>query len=115
MWGFRSRSSATALVVTDAGDVAHDHFPLLAGFARPAPRWRPPHYRPRRMTPAVRRAIAGVALALAAAPSALAQAPNLPVDESVREQSCKSLQGGTAGMPDQAPAGPVSGIPTTWP
>src|SRR5205823_6026715 len=67
------------------------------------------------MTPAVRRAIAVVALALTAAPSALAQAPNLPIDESVREQSCKSLQGGTAGMPDQALAGPVAGIPPTWP
>ena len=67
------------------------------------------------MTSAVRRAIAGVALAVAAAPSSLAQAPNLPVDESVREQSCKSLQGGSAGMPDQAPAEPVAGIPPTWP
>jgi hypothetical protein len=67
------------------------------------------------MTSAVRRAIATVALVLAAVPPALAQAPDLPVDESVREQSCKSLQGGTAGVPDQAPAGPVGGIPATWP
>ena len=62
------------------------------------------------MTPAVRRAIWAVALAVATAPSAAAQAPNLPVDESVREQSCKSLQGGTAGMPGgEMPSGTVPG------
>src|SRR3954469_4948460 len=66
------------------------------------------------MTSDVRRAIAALALARPAAPSAPAQSPNLPIDESVREQSCKSLQGGTAGTPDQAPSGPVSGIPPTW-
>src|SRR3954454_15799788 len=67
------------------------------------------------MTPALRRAIAATAVATAVASTAQAQAPDLPVDESVREQSCKSLQGGTAGMPDQAPAGPIGGIPATWP
>src|SRR3954452_6833870 len=67
------------------------------------------------MTPALRRAIAATAVATAVASAAQAQAPDLPVDESVREQSCKSLQGGTAGMPDQAPAGPIGGIPATWP
>src|SRR3954447_5267838 len=63
----------------------------------------------------MRRAIGAVAIVLAAATGARAQSPDLPVDESVREQSCKSLQGGTAGMPDQAPAGPIGGIPATWP
>jgi hypothetical protein len=63
----------------------------------------------------MKRAIACVALALAAAPPARGQAPDLPVDESVREQSCKSLQGGSAGTPDQAPAGPVAPIPPSWP
>src|SRR3954447_19120898 len=62
----------------------------------------------------MRRAIGAVAIVLAAATGARAQSPDLPVDESVREQSCKSLQGGTAGMPDQAPAGPIGGIPATW-
>ena len=66
------------------------------------------------MPAAVYRAIAGVVIALAAAPAALAQAPDLPIDESVREQSCKSLQGGSAGLPDQAPAEPAGGIPVTW-
>src|SRR5437762_2217529 len=32
MCGFRSRSSGTALVVTDGGDDAHEYFPLLAEF-----------------------------------------------------------------------------------
>src|SRR3954468_19841696 len=67
------------------------------------------------MTPALRRAIAATAVATAVAATAQAQAPDLPVDESVREQSCKSLQGGSAGLPDQAPAGPIGGIPATWP
>src|SRR4051794_25681127 len=63
----------------------------------------------------MRRAIGAVAIVLAAATGARAQAPDLPIDESVREQSCKSLQGGTAGVPDQAPAGPLGAIPATWP
>src|SRR3954451_8315377 len=63
----------------------------------------------------MRRAIGAVAIVLAAATGARAQAPDLPIDESVREQSCKSLQGGTAGVPDQAPAGPLGGIPATRP
>ena len=61
------------------------------------------------MTPAVRRAIWAVALAVATAPSAAAQAPNLPVDESVREQSCKSLQGGhVQGAGHNLPPSPFS-------
>src|SRR3954463_9645694 len=63
----------------------------------------------------MRRAIGAVAIVLAAATGARAQAPDLPIDESVREQSCKSLQGGTAGVPDQAPAGPLGGIPASGP
>src|SRR4051794_5069689 len=116
MWGFRSRSSGTALVVTDEGDGTHEHFPLLAEF----PDRRPEDGRRTivrdRMTRVARRAIAAVAVALAVAPSAFAQAPDLPIDESVREQSCKSLQGGTAGMPEQVSAGSIAGtIPPTWP
>src|SRR3954453_6145408 len=63
----------------------------------------------------MRRSIGAVAIVLAAATGARAQAPDLPIDESVREQSCKSLQGGTAGVPDQAPAGPLGGTPATGP
>ena len=38
-----------------------------------------------------------------------------PVEEGLREQSCKALQGGTAGLPDQVPAEGGAGIPPTWP
>ena len=55
-------------------------------------------------------------LMLALAPAALAQTqgPEGPVDEGVREQSCRSLQGGTAGVPERTPAEPGAGIPPTW-
>jgi hypothetical protein len=52
------------------------------------------------------RGVAGLAvaaLALAASTSAPAQYAG-PVEEGVREQSCRSLQASSAGFPDQAPA-----------
>ena len=58
-------------------------------------------------------ATAVVVLALAV-PAAHAQDPAEIVQEGVVEQSCRSLQGGTAGVPDQAPADPGAGIPATW-
>ena len=54
-------------------------------------------------------------LCLALAGTALAQSPADPVEEGAREQSCRSLQGGTAGAPDQVPAEPGLGVPPTWP
>ena len=56
-----------------------------------------------------------LALVLAGAPAAAAQSPGDLIDEGLREQSCRSLQGGTAGAPDQAPAEPGAGVPVTWP
>jgi hypothetical protein len=58
-------------------------------------------------------AVLACALPLAAA----AQDAATPIDEAVREQSCKSLQGGTAGAPDQVPAEPPGPgtVPATWP
>lgn len=53
-------------------------------------------------------AVAGLALAGAAAP-AHAQDPSNPVEEGVREQSCRSLAASSGGLPDQAPAEGDSG------
>src|SRR3954447_6201763 len=110
MWGFRSRTGCTALSETDADDDVTEDLSLLAEFADR--RRRQPQ--PLSCPTAMRRALTCVAVALAVTATARAQAPSLPVDESVREQSCKSLQGGSAGTPDQAPAGPIGGIPATW-
>jgi hypothetical protein len=63
----------------------------------------------------VRAAIAVPVVALVLAPVALAQDPGDPVEEGVIEQSCRALQGGTAGAPDQVPAEPAGGIPPSWP
>src|SRR4051794_32349660 len=60
-------------------------------------------------------ATAALALALAPAGSAQTQPPDEPVGEGVREQSCRSLQGGTAGVPERTAAEPGAGIPPTWP
>jgi hypothetical protein len=53
--------------------------------------------------------------ALALAPAALAQ--DLPdvVQEGLVEQSCRTLQGGTGGMPDHVPFEGGAGVPPTWP
>jgi hypothetical protein len=57
-------------------------------------------------------AIAAIGLALAS--PAFAQDPGAPLEEGLREQSCRSLQGGTAGAPDHVPAEPGAGLPPTW-
>ena len=59
-------------------------------------------------------ATAALALALAPAGAAQTQPPDEPVGEGVREQSCRSLQGGTAGVPERTAAEPGAGIPPTW-
>ncbi len=57
----------------------------------------------------------GVLAAVAALASpALAHAQG-PVDEGAVEQSCKALQGGSAGAPDEVAAEAGPGIPATWP
>jgi hypothetical protein len=58
-----------------------------------------------------RRAVAAVALALVlgAEPAAAG-----PIDEGIREQSCKQLAASTVGFPDQAPEEPGAGLPATW-
>jgi hypothetical protein len=60
-------------------------------------------------------AATGAVLALALAPVALGQDPGDPVEEGAVEQSCKSLQGGTAGAPDQVPADAGGELPASWP
>jgi hypothetical protein len=55
------------------------------------------------------------ALVLMLAPTAHAQDPGQVVSEGIREQSCRSLQGGTAGIPERTAAEPGAGIPPTWP
>ena len=59
-----------------------------------------------------RRAVAAVALALV---QGVAPAAAGPVDEGIREQSCKELAASTVGFPDQAPEEPGAGLPATWP
>jgi hypothetical protein len=59
-------------------------------------------------------AAAAAALALGLAPAAGAQGLGDPVEEGLREQSCRALAGGTAGAPDQAPAESRGGIPSMW-
>ena len=64
------------------------------------------------------RASAGAAVAafaLALAPVAAAQDPGGPAGEGAAEQSCRALVGGTAGLPDQAPAEPAGELPQSWP
>src|SRR5581483_9092926 len=58
--------------------------------------------------------VAALAFALALAPDALAQDLSQPIEEGVREQSCKALTGGTAGVPDQAPAETGAEFPSSW-
>ena len=50
-------------------------------------------------------AAAAAAITFALAPVAPAQDPSEPVGEGAVEQSCRTLTGGTAGLPDQAPGG----------
>ncbi len=79
------------------------------------------HRRPRLgILPGVMRGrllVAIATLVLTSAPAALAQTqpPGDPVGEGVVEQSCRSLQGGTAGVPERTAAEPGAGIPPTWP
>ncbi len=64
------------------------------------------------------RAFAGglaAALVLALAPAAVAQDPTQPVEEGAIEQSCRTLTGGTAGIPDQVPAESGGPLPASWP
>jgi hypothetical protein len=63
----------------------------------------------------MRLAVAIGAAALAIAPAARAQGPTGPVEEGAIEQSCKSLTGGSAGAPDEAPAEGSTEFPATWP
>jgi hypothetical protein len=58
---------------------------------------------------------ASAAAALALAPAALAQDPAGPVTDGAVEQSCRALQGGTAGLPDQVPGEAGGELPATWP
>ena len=44
-----------------------------------------------------------------------AQDPADPVEEGAVEQSCRSLQGGTGGLPDQVPADSGGEPPASWP
>jgi hypothetical protein len=57
--------------------------------------------------------VAAVFLALGLAPAARAQ-DSEPVEGGLVEQSCKSLEGGTAGTPQEAPQEQDTGIPATW-
>jgi hypothetical protein len=58
-----------------------------------------------------RGAIAAVVLALVPSPAAAVAGP---VDEGVREQSCKALAASTVGAPDQASEEPGAGLPPAW-
>jgi hypothetical protein len=53
--------------------------------------------------------------ALLAAGAAFGQSPTDPVEEGAVEQSCKSLTGGTAGLPDHVPADSGGEPPASWP
>ena len=58
-----------------------------------------------------RGAVAALLLVLAGAAPAAAG----PIDDGVREQSCKSLAASSVGAPDQASEEPGAGLPPTWP
>ena len=58
---------------------------------------------------------AAAVVVLLATSNASAQEPSDPVEEGLIEQSCRSLQGGSAGMPDQAPAESGAEPPAAWP
>ena len=60
-------------------------------------------------------ASAAAVAALLLPSAAFAQSPSDPVQEGAVEQSCKSLQGGTAGLPDQVPGESGAEPPATWP
>ena len=60
-------------------------------------------------------ASAAAVAALLLPSAAIAQDPADPVHEGAVEQSCKSLQGGTAGLPDHVPAESGAEPPATWP
>jgi hypothetical protein len=62
-----------------------------------------------------RGAVTAVALSLLPAVAGQAAAVAGPVDEGVREQSCKALAASTVGLPDQVPADAGAGPPPTWP
>src|SRR3954447_12160939 len=55
------------------------------------------------------------ALTLALVPVAHAQDVGGLIGEGAAEQSCKLLEGGTAGAPDQVPSEPDTTLPATWP
>ena len=59
-------------------------------------------------------ALTAVFIALLPTPGASAQDPADPVEEGAREQSCKTLTGGTGGLPDHAPAEAGAAPPATW-
>jgi hypothetical protein len=64
----------------------------------------------------MRLATVAALIALVAVPAA-AQGPDPadPVQQGAVEQSCRSLQGGSAGAPDQVPAEGGSSFPPAWP
>ena len=59
--------------------------------------------------------VAVLLIALVSATAAPAQEPTDPVHEGAVEQSCRSLQGGTAGMPDHVTADAGTEPPASWP
>ena len=59
--------------------------------------------------------VVAAVVALLAPGAAYAQDPTDPVEEGAVEQSCKSLQGGTAGLPDHVPAESGAEPPASWP
>jgi hypothetical protein len=62
------------------------------------------------------RALLAAALAASALPppAALAQSPAEPIEEGVREQSCRMLLAGTVGLPDPVSPSAPGALPATW-
>jgi hypothetical protein len=61
------------------------------------------------------RVLAAVVVALVVAPSAAAAPSTGPIDEGVREQSCKSLAASTVGEPEQTGVEGPASLPAAWP
>jgi hypothetical protein len=59
--------------------------------------------------------VAALAFHLGTVPQGKAQAPTDPVEEGAVEQSCRTLSGGTGGLPDQVPGEAGSEPPASWP
>jgi hypothetical protein len=59
--------------------------------------------------------LAAALVALLVPGAASAQEPTDPVEEGAVEQSCRSLEGGSAGLPDHVPGESGSEPPATWP